>query len=187
MRKEKGKNIEHHNVTREGKDNEKKKTTRKRNTTNDRQLAHVAEVAAPAIGTRAGRSIAAARSVRPAELVLARRAADLGPASHGRPVRVPRHSRAVANRRSAGRQGSAIPTVLDPANGHVVAAALGVKGGGPHEARPRDGDLAVLAAAVVVRIVRRAEAGAALRDRARAGGHAERRQRLRRKSGNENK
>eukprot|EP01046_Picozoa_sp_COSAG06_P024894 COSAG06_NODE_2058_length_7708_cov_15.231042_1_plen_127_part_10 len=127
MRTEKEKNIIQGNVTRKGKDNEKK------NATNGRQLAHVADIVAPAIGTRASNPIAAARSVRPAELVLARRAADLSPAPLVRTVRLPGHSRAVANQRSAGRQGSAIPTVLGPANGHVVVPALGVKGGGPRE------------------------------------------------------
>ena len=78
-----------------------KRTQLKKNTTNDKQLAHVADVAAPAIGTRAGRPIAAARSVRPARLVLARRAADLGPAPLATTVRVPGHSRAVANRHYA--------------------------------------------------------------------------------------
>lgn len=69
-------------------------------------------------------------------------------------------------------------TVKVITNGEIAAKeVIWVKGGGRHEARPRDGDLAYLVAAVVA-VVRYVEAGATLRDCASAGGHIERRERL---------
>ena len=143
-------------------------------------LAAIAGVAVGAHVEHAGRPAAATRAV-PARRIIARDTADLKPAGLSTIVAVPRNRLAVAHGDSGGaRKSTTGAAVRRPVDRHVVVtSALSLKGGGPDEASPGDGDRAVLARAVVVGIVRRAEARATSGDGARAGAHGEGRQGLR--------